>query len=185
MFPPRSYVHMFSTVIELLSVLKDLSIHKHQFHWNIIPLHCSYHLSCQSRCCLQWSYEGNIEVECFLALQTGLVRMKEKDVKGGLLSNQPFRSHPSHANNLLDAFHQVFGDITAFHKTVVTFALLLTPLSALHHWLPLSAHSVFQHKVNCTSLPMAAALSVSACVCVWIHVWLLLMCQGCRHVSMF
>lgn len=142
-------------------------------------------LSCQSRCCLQWSYDGDIEVECFLALQTGLVRMKEKDVKGGLLSNQPFRSHPSHANTLLDAFHQVLGDITAFHKTVVTFTFQLTPLSALHHWLPLSAHSVFQHKVNCTSPPVAAGLSLSACVCVWIHVWLLLMCQGCRHVSMF
>lgn len=48
------------------------------------------------------------------------------EVKSHLLSNQPFKSHPIHANNLPDAFHQVLGDITAFHKAVVTFTLVMT-----------------------------------------------------------
>lgn len=47
-------------------------------------------------------------------------------VKGRLLSDQPFKSHPSHADNLSNAFHQVLGDITAFHKTVVTFTFPVT-----------------------------------------------------------
>lgn len=98
----------------------------------------------------RWYWSG-----CLLALQTAVVWMKEGqegtptwEVKGFLLSGQPFKSHPGHVNNLLNAFHQVLGDITASHKTVVTFTFLLTPFSALHHWLPLLAHSVFQHKVN-------------------------------------
>lgn len=48
------------------------------------------------------------------------------EVKSHLLSNQPFKSHPIHANNPSDTFHQVLGDITAFHKAVVTFTLVLT-----------------------------------------------------------
>ncbi len=37
-FPPSCSVHILSTIITLLSLLKDQSIPKHQFHWNIIPL---------------------------------------------------------------------------------------------------------------------------------------------------
>lgn len=48
------------------------------------------------------------------------------EVKGRLPSDQPFKSHPGHANNLSNAFHQVLGDITAFHKTAVTFTFPLT-----------------------------------------------------------
>lgn len=36
----------------------------------------SYHWLCQSRCCLQWCHEGNVEVDDLLALRTGLLWMK-------------------------------------------------------------------------------------------------------------
>lgn len=90
------------------------------------------------------------------------------EVKGCLLSNQPFKSHPSHANNLSDAFHQVLGEITAFHKTAVTFTFLVT-LSLrcttdchYRHTLSSSTRSIELLLQNI--FPVAAGLSVSLCV---------------------
>lgn len=49
--------------------------------WTHYPLYCSYHWLCQTQRCLQWSYEGNVEVDGLLALRTGLLWMK-KEQKG-------------------------------------------------------------------------------------------------------
>lgn len=75
-----------------------------------------------------------------------------------------------------------------FHKAMLTFAFSRpNPSCVLHHWLPLSAHSVLQHNFVLLNIFQAAAcLSVGVCARIysWINVWFLLECQGCRHVNM-
>lgn len=90
------------------------------------------------------------------------------DVKGHLLSDQPFKSHQSHANiiccMLSTRYWVMMGD---FHKTVLTFIFLLT-LSACcttdchyRHTLSSSTSSPQEYTV----FQVAAGLSVSVCVC--------------------
>lgn len=94
------------------------------------------------------------------------------EVTGRLLSDQPLKSRPSRANNLLDAFHQVLADITAFHKTVVTFTFLLTPFLCAA---PLTAI------IGTLCLPAQGQLSFSSRIYLWrqaylsVHVLYLLM----------
>lgn len=75
-----------------------------------------------------------------------------------------------------------------FHKAMLTFTFSRpNPSCALHHWLPLSAHSVLQRNFFPLNIFQAAAcLSVGVCARIysWINVWFLLECQGCRHVNM-
>lgn len=89
-------------------------------------------------------------------------------------------------NNLLNALHQALGDVTASHKTVVTFTFLLTPS------LRRGTDGHYQHTLSsCTrsielvpwNIFQAAALSTL--MGVFIDVWLLLVCHSCRHVNMF
>lgn len=159
----------------LLSLLKDLSNPKHQFQRDVIP--------CSAVTVGYVSHDAayNDLMKVILKLmfrwlfgldERGTKGMPVREVKGCLLSDQPFKSHPSHANNQSDAFHQVLCDITAFHKTVVTFTLLLT--LSLHcttgchyrHTLSSSTRSIELLLRNI--FRVAAGLSVSVCACIYL-----------------
>lgn len=58
------------------------------------------------------------------SFRSGLLSMKME--QAGCQKSFFIKSHHSNANSPLDAFHQILGDIKAFHKAAVTFSLVLT-----------------------------------------------------------
>lgn len=112
----------------LVALFKDLSIPRHQFHCNIIPCPVVMSVTMVLTAILWWIHWTGwfaVSSDC-IGGEKGTRGIPKWEVKSHLLSNQPFKTNPIHANNPFDAFHQVLGDITAFHKAMVTFTLVLT-----------------------------------------------------------
>lgn len=86
------------------------------------------------------------------------------ELKGHLLSDQPSKSKPSHANNLSNAFNQVLGDITA----PVTFTFLLTLFlrctTDCHYQHTLSSSTRSIELLLQNIFQVAAGLSVGVCI---------------------
>lgn len=161
---------MCSTII-LVALFKYLSILWHQFPCNIIPCPLVMLVTMVLTAILRWTYWTGwfaVSLNC-IGVEKGTRGIPMWEVRSHLLSNQPFKSHPIHANNPSDAFHQVLGDITAFHKAAVTFTLVMTAslryttdchyrhiLSSSSRSIKLLPQNVFQ---------VAAGLSDCMCIC--------------------
>lgn len=103
-----------------------------------------------------------------------------------VLEDQPSESHPSHANNLANALHQALGDVTASHKTVVTFTFPLTlPLRSATDSHYLRTLSSCTRSIELVPWNIFQTAGLSTPLSVFMDVWLLLVCQSCRHVNMF
>ena len=93
------------------------SIPRHQFHWSI-NRSAAVTKSCQSRCCLRWSYhKGIFELVRFagsLSVKENRRDLRVGEVVGHPLGDQPLKSLPSRASNLLNAFHQALGEYHSF-----------------------------------------------------------------------
>lgn len=148
--------------------------------------YCSYHLLCQSRCCLEWSFEVKSKMDGLLVLQTVLASIWGTrgipmwNVMGHLLSDLPFNptlAMPIICYMLSTKYWVIMGD---FNKTVVTFTFLLR-LPACG-----STDCHYQHSLSFSrSSPPEYISSCSKLIRVCMYAWLLLVSQGCRHVNMF
>lgn len=154
-------------------------------------LYCSYHWLCQSQCCLQWSYEGDIEVDaCWLfRLQwCGWKRDKRVHRRGKLrvffwavnLLN------PTLAMSIicwmLSTRCWVISQlpIKQWWHLLSCWPLSLRCTTDCHYWHTLSS-STRSIELSRQNIFQVAAV----CIYLWINVWLLLVCQACRNVNMF
>ena len=129
-----------------------------------IPCHCIHHWYHQSQWCLQWSYAGNIEVDGVLVVDERGTRVTW-EVQGRLQSEQPYKSQPSYANNLQNAFHQVLGWYQFFIK-LWWHLLSCSPFSLhcntdCHYWHTLCSSTRSSELLLQNIFPVPASLSVS------------------------
>lgn len=101
---------IFPVVVTMEARVEAESL-SHSFNWISLSHQASKWQNVRVKC---WAFSHSISVK------------KQQEWHRDLLSDQPFKSHTSHVDNLLHGFHRPLVKVGNFHKTVVTFTFLLT-----------------------------------------------------------
>ncbi len=182
---------MFSTIITLLSLLEDLSIPKHQFHWNIIPStavtigYVSHRAAYNDfmKVILKWML-------CWLF---GWMKEGQEGHRCGKLRVVFWAINLLNPTlvmtiicRMLPTRYWVISQLSIklwWHLLSWPF-LCAAPLTAIISTLCLPAQGQLSFSSRTYFKWRLVYLSVCLCVYLCINVWLLLVCQGCRHVNM-
>lgn len=165
------------TIITLLSLLKYLSIPKHQFHWNTMLLRM-----------ILWYWSGWFAVSSDRTVVEESGRGKLRVVFWAINLLNPTLAAPIICPTLSTRYWVIAQlSIKLRWHLLSCWPLSLRCYTDCHyrHALSSSTRSIELLLQNIYSSG-SELISQCACIYLWINVWIYcVVCQGCRHVNMF